>query len=287
MFCDLHIHSVFSDGTDTPEQIVRRAEALGLTAIALTDHNTVAGLPRFRAAGLGKSLTLIPGVELSTDYQGTELHILGLFLTPEQQRLVDGLTDLPRQRKHESNLRLARALTSAGFPIDYEAVAAEASGGNVNRAHFARVLAHLGYVKSEKEAFDTLLRPGVYYQPPQRLGALEAIAFLREIGAVSVLAHPYLDLEQSRLEEFLARAVPAGLDAMETVYAEYDAETTCRARQTAARFGLAQSGGSDYHGTIKPGLSLGTGRGNLAVPEEFYQRLAALRVKKQKGTSAP
>lgn len=287
MTCDLHTHSVFSDGTDTPEEIIEKALALGLGAVALTDHNTVAGLPRFLAAARGKPIAPVPGTELSTDYRGTELHILALFLNEDQAAAVADLTDLPRKRKVQSNLALAQALNDAGYPIDYAKILQTAPGGNVNRAHFARELVGLGYVGSEKEAFDTLLRPGVYYRPPQRLGSLEAVTFLRNIGAVSVLAHPYLNLHQRELEEFLAQAVPLGLDAMETEYSEYDPETTRLARETAARFGLAQSGGSDYHGTIKPGLSLGTGRGNLAVPHVFYETLAALGAEKQKGANTP
>lgn len=275
MFCDLHTHSLFSDGTDTPEEIVARAEALGLGAVALTDHNTTAGLPRFLAAGVGKTVTCVPGVEISTEFQGTEVHILGLFLTEAMALRVEGLTEQSRQRKEQSNRDLVQRLGEAGYALDYDAMKS-ALNGTVNRAHFARELLRLGYVSSKAEAFATLLSPeGPFYRPPERLGAVETVAFLREIGAVPVLAHPYLKLSPESVEKLLTQAVPAGLIGMEVLYSEFTPEQTRLAEKTAQCFGLLPSGGSDYHGTIKEHISLGTGRGKLAVPMAYFESLAA------------
>lgn len=281
MFCDLHTHSVFSDGTDTPEALIRMARSLGLGALALTDHNTPDGLPRFLAAE-HEGLELVPGVEFSTDYLGGELHILALFVRPEDFGAVRELAELPRRRKRESNLELARNLTQAGYPIDYEALERATPGGQVNRAHFAAELTRLGHTSSMDQAFRQLLTPEAgLYHPPRRLDALETIRFIRALGAVSVLAHPFLNLDDKELETFLRLAVPAGLDAMEARYSKFDDKATRTALALAERFGLLCSGGSDYHGANKPGLAMGSGYGNLAVPMEYYEKLAALAEERQ------
>jgi predicted metal-dependent phosphoesterase TrpH len=279
VFCDLHTHSLFSDGTDTPEEIVARAEALGLGAVALTDHNTTAGVSRFLAAGVGKPIKCVPGVEISTEFQGKEVHILGLFLTESMALQVEELVGPFRQRKEQSNAELAARLNQAGYHLDYPAMRS-AARGSVNRAHFAQELIRLGYVSSKNDAFDTILSPdGPFYQPPERLESVKTVAFLQEIGAVSVLAHPYLKLSPDTVEALLSQAVPEGLVGMEVLYSEYTPEQTTLAAETARRFGLLPSGGSDYHGTIKEYISLGTGRGNLKVPMAYLEALASAGTK--------
>lgn len=283
MNCDLHTHSVFSDGTDTPEQIVRKAESLGLSAVALTDHNTVDGLPRFLAAAEDSGITAVPGVEFSTGYEAGELHILALFLRPEHYARISQLVALPDKRKRESNLALAEKLSAAGYPIDYAALEAATPGGKVNRAHFATELMGRGYVDSVEQAFKQLLNPQCgFYQPPKRLDALETIGFIRSIGAVSVLAHPWLNLKtREKLEAFLQKAVPLGLDGMETRYSKFTENQSNLALEIGSQYGLLPSGGSDYHGCRKPDICLGTGRGDLAVPMEYYEKLAALAAERK------
>lgn len=281
MHCDLHTHSIFSDGTDTPEALVRMARTLGLGALALTDHNTADGLPRFLAAE-HEGLALVPGVEFSTDHLGGELHILALFLRREDFGAVRELAELPRRRKRESNLELARNLTAAGYPVDYEALERATPGGQVNRAHFAAELTRLGHIASMDQAFRQLLSPKAgLYHPPRRLDAVETIRFIRSIGAVSVLAHPFLNLDVPGLRAFLELAVPAGLDGMEVRYSKFDDEATQTAQALAREYGLLCSGGSDYHGANKPGLAMGSGYGNLSVPMEYYEKLAALARERQ------
>lgn len=284
MNCDLHCHSVFSDGTEEPEALAAMARKAGLGALALTDHNTVDGLSRFLAARQ-EGLRLVPGVEFSTDYRGTELHILALFLREADFESVRELTELPRHRKRESNLLLARRLAQAGFPVDYGAMERAVPAGAVNRAHFAAELTRMGYTESPGQAFDELLEPerGLY-QPPERLDAVETIRFIRSVGAVSVLAHPFLNLKSEALVRgFLEEAVPAGLDAMEVRYPKFDRETTRCAHRLAQEYGLLCSGGSDYHGDRKPGLNMGTGYGDLEVPMEFFEKLAELAGERQNG----
>lgn len=270
MYCDLHTHSVFSDGTYTPAQLIAEAERIGLSAVALTDHNTVAGLPDFVAAGEGSSVKAVPGCEFSTDYNGVELHILGLWIRPEHYQTVTELLEKAQREKEESNRNLVAALNAAGYAIDYEKVAAR-SQGSVNRAHIAAELMEAGYISSIQEAFQSLLtKKRGFYKPPQRIGAFDCIRFIKSIGAKAVLAHPFLNLkEESALRSFLPEAVEAGLDGMEVAYSKFTPEQTALAQQIASDFGLAFSGGSDFHGVNKPDIALGVGRGDLRVPAEW------------------
>ena len=169
MSCDLHTHSTFSDGTSTPEEIVSAAEAMGLTAVALCDHNDVEGLPRFLRAAEGGRTAAVPGTEISTDYEGTELHIVGLFVPESGCGAIRALTERMRRGKAESNLALERRLRAAGYMVDYAALKASHPETAINRAHFAAELMRLGYVKSVSEAFETILAPGAgFYEPSSR-----------------------------------------------------------------------------------------------------------------------
>lgn len=266
VFCDLHTHSTFSDGTDTPTALIALAEEKGLGAIALTDHNTVAGLPEFLAAAQGKSVRAIAGTEFSTDYNGTELHILGLFLKQEHfAEITERLEDYHR-RKEQSNVDLVAKLNAGGFSIDYDRIKNSTPEGQVNRALIAAELTRLGYTASIQDAFKKLLSPKCgYYVPPTRPDPFETVRFIKSLGAVAVLAHPFLNLKEAQLREFLAQAVPCGLDAMETRYSTYDEETTVLAETIADEFGILHSGGSDYHGGNKPYIQLGIGQGNLTI----------------------
>lgn len=268
VFCDLHMHSTFSDGTDTPAQLLELAEELGLGAVALTDHNTVAGLPEFLSAAKGKKVRAIAGTEFSTDYRGTELHILGLFLKPEHFLSITALLEDYHRRKEQSNRDLVDKLNAAGYDVDYDKIKNSTPEGQVNRALIAAELTRLGHTESIQAAFKQLLSPKCgYYIPPARPSPFETIRFIKSLGAVAVLAHPFLNLEEEPLREFLKEAVPCGLDAMETMYSTYDEKTTAVAKQVADDFGLLHSGGSDYHGKNKPHIQMGIGQGNLAVSQ--------------------
>lgn len=274
MLCDLHIHSEFSDGTWTPAKLIDQGEALGLAAVALCDHNTVAGLPAFLDAARGKKIEAVPGIEFTTEYRGTELHILGLFIDCAHydsimQRIADWL-----QAKEQSNRDLVERLNAAGFSLDYDEIKDSASG-YVNRAVIAAEMLRLGYVISVKEAFKRYLSEEKgFYKPPKRPDAYETIRFIKAIGAVAVLAHPFLNLDEQSLREFLPEAVNAGLDGMETIYSKFTPEETKKAKTVAAEFGLLESGGSDFHGDNKPDIAMGVGRGDLRID---YKLLEALR----------
>ena len=269
---DLHTHSHCSDGSLSPVQLLRAAEKASVTAVALTDHNTVAGLPEFMAAA--GNVEAVPGVEFSADYQGKELHILALFLPRESWAAVDTRLAQLHRDKEASNQNLVAALCAGGYAITYEEVLAIAGGGWINRAHVAQVLTRKGYTGSVREAFRTLLRRhGGFYVPPKLPDALETIAFIKKQGALAVLAHPLLSLEEMQLQEFLPLAKAAGLDAMETMYPLFDAAATQMLKKLAKEFCLLESGGSDFHGDAKPDIRIGTGNGNLTVTDAVLEAL--------------
>ncbi|MCR5783453.1 MAG: PHP domain-containing protein [Clostridia bacterium] len=271
--CDLHCHSTFSDGTLTPGELVRLAGNLGVSAVALTDHNTSKGLPEFMEAGSRSSVVTVPGCEFSTEWNETEIHIVGLFFRRKYWNEIEDFTELAHVAKTNSNNLLIANLNKAGYDVSAEEVSALTSG-EFNRAHVARVLMAKGYVGSVAEAFDTLLQPGEgFYFPPRRITSTAAIRFIKAFGATAVMAHGLMNLTAEQMRDFLPEAKQAGLDAIETRYSEYNDEMTSTAISLAEEFGLKQSGGSDFHGRTKPHISLGTGRGSLFVPYGFYEEL--------------
>ena len=274
MFCDLHTHSVFSDGSYTPTELIKEAKRLGLSAIALTDHNTTWGLPEFVSAAKENLVTAVAGTELSTDYGNVELHILGLFLPETAYEKIEERVQILKRNKEESNRILCERLAAAGYQISLEEVKNASPAEFVNRAIVGEVLMKKGYVSSIQEAFDTLLKKGgEFYVEPMRLDALETVAFLKGLGAAVVLAHPFLNLDEQGLRSFVSEALPLGLDGIETRYSKYTEEQTLLSEKIAKEYGLLQSGGSDFHGTRKPTIAMGVGRGNLKVPTSFYETL--------------
>ncbi|MBQ6263573.1 MAG: phosphoesterase, partial [Clostridia bacterium] len=217
----------------------------------------------------------VPGCEFSTDFGGRELHILGLFFPEAAWPEIEDYVELMHMAKRHSNRLLIDALKRDGYDVTYEEAASLTDAEDFNRAHVARVLVAKGQAESVKAAFETLLKDGAgYYTPPKRLGAITTVKFIKTYGAAAVLAHPFLNLDSDGLREFLPLAKEAGLDAMETLYTEFDEETTRKAKELAEEFGLKQSGGSDFHGDSKPAISLGTGWGDLEVPFCIYEDLA-------------
>lgn len=271
-FCDLHIHSNYSDGTMSPAQLISLAQEAGLAAVALCDHNTVQGLPEFLEAARNSTVEAVPGIEFSTEYRGKELHILGLFVEEAHYGAVNDLLHEAMRLKERSNIALVERLKEQGLSLDYRAIKSETPGGTVNRAVIGAYLVRHGLCESMEEAFDRWLSMECgLYVPPKRPDALETIRFIKSIGAAAVLAHPFLNLEEAELREFLARA--EGLDGMETFYPRFDDAQTKLACRIAEEFGLLKSGGSDFHGANKPDIRIGVGRGTLEVPLTLLEEL--------------
>ncbi len=272
--CDLHTHSCYSDGTYTPEELVAHAKRIGLKAIALTDHNNVDGLPRFVSAAENAGIEAISGVEFSTDYNGTELHILMLGVKIEHYEKIRLVLQDFQRRKEQSNRDLIEKLNHIGIKLSYDDLCKKTVSGFVNRAVIATELMEKGYVSSVNDGFRKYLseKSGLFV-PPKRMDAFCMISFIKKLGGIAILAHPFLNLNEAGLRGFLPEAIKSGLDAIETIYSEYDAETTKAAKRIAEEFGVLQSGGSDFHGQAKPEITLGIGHGDLFVPYSFWKKL--------------
>lgn len=273
--CDLHTHSTCSDGTLTPTELVKLALEKDLAALALTDHNTVAGLPEFLEAARGTELEAVPGIEFSVDYGDIELHILGLFVKPEHYGPITERVEDMLRRKEQSNIDLVKSLEQAGIFLSYEDIKAATTTGQVNRALIAAEMLRKGYVSSIQEAFSKYLKQSHgYYRPPKRPDAFETIRFICSLGAVAVWAHPFLNLKtEEAVREFLPEACKAGLQGMEVFYPKFDENQTALALQLAKEFGLQPSGGSDFHGENKPDIQLGSGKGSLYLPIALLEGL--------------
>jgi predicted metal-dependent phosphoesterase TrpH len=268
MTVDLHAHSTASDGSDSPADLVRLAAECGLTSLALTDHDTQEGIAAATAEAERWGLELIPGVELSLEYDRGGMHLVVLWLEPGDGPLQDRLAEL-RSGRDSRNLQIVERLGSLGLPVTIEEIEEEAGGGSVGRPHIAAVMVARGYVPDLKAAFDLWLgngRPAYVGRP--RLGPEEAIVLARESGGVPVLSHPHtLGITTAvAMADLLTRLRGAGLVGLEAIYSAYRRHEREGYTDLARRFGLLPSGGSDYHGSYKPGLSLGSGYGDLAVP---------------------
>ena len=273
MICDLHTHTNHSDGSISTAELVRLAKEKNLI-IALTDHNTVSGLPDFLAEAERLGVTAVGGTELTTEYDGREFHLIGLFIDPEYYDDVERLCRNLLMMKELSNRDLVDKLRALGYDIDYDEIKKRNLKGNANRAHIAQELVDRGYVSGVREAFVTLLEEECgLYKPTGRLKLCDAIEFLRGIHAVPVLAHPLKDITPDQLRAMLPELISHGLVAIETMHSSYSDEMIAVSREIADEFGLLESGGSDFHGFVKPGVTLGVGRGNLAIGEEVYLKL--------------
>ncbi|MFT5129126.1 MAG: putative metal-dependent phosphoesterase TrpH [Rhodothermales bacterium] len=275
---DLHCHSTASDGSFSPTELGVLAGQAGLRAIALTDHDTLAGIPEF-VAGMPAGIEAIAGVEISSSWYGTSMHLLGLFVDIENSALLDLLEELREQRIRRGK-RIVERLVKQGCAIDYEEVYAEASGDCLGRPHMARVLVRHGYCTDLRDAFDRFLND-------QHVGDIrrwlplpkDAIAAVHAAGGVASWAHPsgVHNPSRSRLRRTVSKLKEAGIDALEAYYAQYTDEQTQVVCEIADEFGLKRSGGSDFHGENTPGVSLGIGKGKLHVPDELLEQLRSMR----------
>lgn len=273
---DLHTHTTSSDGTLTPIELMKAARLAGVTAIAVTDHDTVAALDLCMETAEGLGLRVIPGIEVNAHSQYGSLHVLGYFLDHRDPDLHARLVRL-RAVRHERNLGIIGRLKALGVAIEYEEVIREAGNGSVGRPHFARALIRKGMVDSTDEAFQVYLRDGgpayVERSEPSAGGAIDLI---HASGGLAVLAHPHrFHLPDPELTALIDELVADGLDGVECFYSDYSAEFTGFLSGVCEARGLVKTGGSDFHGENKPRISLGVGRGTLNIPEEVLAPLEA------------
>lgn len=269
---DLHLHSTMSDGSEPPEALVARGKRIGLTALALTDHDTLAGAEAFLAACRAQGMTGLAGVEISAavdEDQGT-LHILGYGVDPGHPAVKEGLARVLDGRAWRNEQILAR-LNEQGLALEWSDVLACAGEAVVGRVHFAQALMVREYVSSVEEAFDRYLakgRPG--YVDRYRLYPDEGIRMIREAGGVAVIAHPFTwQSDEQGLEKGVRALKEMGLGGIESVYSEYGPEKTVALLRLAKKLDLLPTGGTDYHGAAKPDLEMGKGFGSLCVPDAY------------------
>jgi len=264
---DLHTHTTHSDGTLVPLEIIQLAKEKALRAIAITDHDTVSGVAQSLKLGEAYGLEVIPAIEISARYKSGEIHILGYYIDWENQNLVATLAEV-RQGRNERNPQIVERLRALGFDIDYSEVKAVAGDGTVGRPHIARVLLQRGYVASIAEAFERFLKDGaIAYVPRASLQPERVVSLILEAGGVPVLAHPSrLDGSLDELETLCASLVNSGLMGVEVLYSSHDKLQVELYQDLARKYGLLVTGGSDFHGKNKPGIELGTGKGDLRVP---------------------
>ena len=265
---DLHTHSRCSDGSNTPAEVVELAAAAGCSTVALTDHDGLAGLDEADAAANRLGVGFIRGCEVSANISAGSVHVLCYFVD-EQTPLAEKLATLRSDRVHRNN-QLFDRLASLGIELDPEEVEAAAGSKVVGRPHFAQVLADHGYAESINDAFLRFLGAGApAYVPREHVDVEEIIDLAQASGALAVLAHPLtIELGPRELEAQIAVFAERGLTGLESYYSTYDEDQRSELVTIARRYGLVPTGGSDYHGTFKPGLFVGTGRGDLSVPDD-------------------
>lgn len=275
---DLHTHSNASDGTCSPAQVIERAAQNGLAAVALTDHDTVAGIDEAIQAShtLSQKIQVIPGTELSVAYKNKDIHIVGLFIDHHSPALQK-ITNLLIQRRIARNEQMIANLQQAGIPITMKAITKDNPDTVVTRAHFARFLVENHIVSSPQDAFRKYLDTSTpYYVPREYIQPEEGISLILQAGGVPVLAHPlHYKLPPAELETLLKRLVTAGLMGIEVMYSNHTGRDEAYAKSLARKFHLMPSGGSDFHGNNKPAIDIGTGRGNLKIPYSYLETLAA------------
>ena len=304
---DLHVHSNRSDGTFTPAELVDYAIQKGLSAFALTDHDTVEGLeeameyakklcaenafilqtatstsncsqltasPDDKAACLPVVPQIIPGIEFSTEYQGRDIHIVGSNINYKNPEFAAYLKDFVDSRILRNQKMCAR-LQEAGIDITYEKLLAEFPDAVITRAHYAAYLLHYGYTKSLPEAFERYVGDHCpYFVPREKVTPAQAVELVLKAGGIPVLAHPILyRMSDERLEKLVAELKVAGLVALEAIYSTYNAGEERRMRALAAKYDLLISGGSDFHGANKPDIDLGTGKGKLYIHDSVWEDL--------------
>ena len=275
---DLHVHSTESDGTLTPEDLVAEAKKAGLAAFALTDHDTCQGVCKAMPLAASAGIELIPGIELSTDYHGKEVHIVGLYIDMENEQLLKKTAEY-RKCRSERNALMVEALRKEGLSITMEELVAENPDCVITRANIARFLYEHGQIKSVREAFDRYIGDHCKcYVGRLKVASTDAVRLIKEAGGTAILAHPLLyGLSNTNLQKMIDELKPAGLDGLEAIYSTYTTGEEQQMKRLARENGLLISGGSDFHGSNKPDIALGRGRGHLYIPYSVLETIKASR----------
>lgn len=276
LIADLHLHSTASDGTCTPSELVAMGKDLGLSALALTDHDTLLGVPEFLEAA-NNHLLAIPGVELSARFpsNANEIHIVGLFVDQNDSVLNDFLAQTITKR-NSRNFEMVRRLNGLGMSITIEELDACSDGGSIGRPLVARLLVEKGYYDSIPDVFEYCLRRGMPGYVPRELPPPKScIDMIHHAGGVAIWAHPVYRRKNERVyvRTTLDLLTPIHLDGIETCCSVFSEAQSAMISEFAERYKLLPSGGSDFHGNNQPSISMGKGMGNLVVPYELIEPL--------------
>lgn len=272
MLVDLHVHTTASDGSDSPEEVVIMARKVGLKAIGVTDHDTIGGVAEAIRAGKRLGLEVIEGIELSTEYRGQEVHVLGYLMDLENGILLDHLTR-SRKSRLDRIYKMIDKLKQLNLAISISDVLQEAAGDSLGRPHLARVLVRRGVVSSVGEAFEHYLgKGGLAFVPRKKSTPWQAVKIIRQAGGVAVLAHPGL----AGIDDCIPSLVEAGLQGIEVYHPQHSKSDIERYKKIADRWALLVTGGSDYHGRGLKGIEA---LGNIIVSYEVVERLRKMAAK--------
>lgn len=276
-YVDLHCHSTASDGTLAPSEVVALAVRSGLSALALTDHDTIAGVLEAADAARKAGIDFLPGIEISCDVpKPATMHLLGYGVDPNSPVLLD-MTKRLIEGRNDRNPKIINRLNELGVKITMEELESEANGGVIGRPHIAAILIRKGYVSSIKNAFDKYLAPGgAAYFDKERISPKQAIEMVRQSGGLPVLAHPsQLRTENdSQLERTVKDLADLGLAGLEVIHSDNSEAMVAKYTALANKHGLLKTGGSDFHGSNKKDIALGVANGRR-VPREFFDSLVA------------
>ena len=269
---DLHVHTTASDGTTAPEDIPELACRAGLSAIAITDHDTVSGYEEACGPAAALGLEIIPGIEISTRFNGS-VHILGYFIDPHSPHLLPVLNWVVQDRD-ERNEKIAALMRADGIDADYAAMK-QRYGDVIGRPHFAELLVNVGLAQDIRDAFVRYLNKGCRYWLARHFVPIEdSLRFILRSGGVPVLAHPFqYRMDDADLRDLIEHCLDYGLMGLECRYSGYTHEQTAYLQELAREYRLIETGGSDYHGERKPDIALGSGTGDLRVPGELLDEL--------------
>lgn len=272
-YIDLHTHTVCSDGSMTPRDLVRHAKEAGLSAVAVSDHDTADGVAEAVAEGQNCGIEVIPAIELSA-VSATETHILGYFIDPTAPALVKAVDHI-RAVRTERIGETCEMLAKYDIHVTLDEVKAKAGGGILCRAHIAKLMTEKGYSESPKAAFAKWLNVGCpCYSESQALTDTEAIDLIRQSGGDAYLAHLHLTKKTgAELDDFVKHLVDAGLTGIEGYYTDYTTEMAVTYRALAKKYGLKLSGGTDFHGAFKPHISIGRGLGEMRIPYAVLEEM--------------
>lgn len=271
-YIDLHVHSTVSDGTLDPCELVEYAAKKNLAAIAITDHDCITGIKEAKKCGEKYDVEVISGIEFSTRYMDTEIHLLGLYVDENNETFVKGLDNIVNSR-NSRNLKMIEKLNAYGFNITTEDVISTADSDIYTRAHFAKALLNKGYISSLREAFDKYIgNNGPCYVSREKVTPKIAIELIRSCGGVPILAHPTLyNMDLRQLDSLINKLTQFGLLGIEGIYSLYTKSEEKYIKDFADKYNLVISGGSDFHGSNKQNIDLGVGRGQLKIPYSLLE----------------